>query len=242
MAKHDFHSELSRLVEQGARLAEGFLGSNHLLAIEPYQDWYTRALATVTHLLPDRLQEFQSLYCYGKRSRLDEESYTIKDYLEGLRSPPAGIDLESGGHIAAQKLFQQVFIVKSAESRLDDILSNVKRLLQADLFDSDLEAAQELLKNGYMRASGMIAGVVLEQHLKAVCDKHGIAISKKSPGISDYNDALKNASLVEVSQWRFIQHLGDIRNLCGHAKGREPTKDEADELIRGVAKIAKTLL
>jgi len=55
------------------------------------------------------------------------------------------------------------------------------------------------------------------------------------------NDALKNASVLEIAQWRFIQHLGDIRNLCDHHKGADPTKEQVDDLINGVAKIVKTV-
>jgi hypothetical protein len=34
--------------------------------------------------------------------------------------------------------------------------------------------------------------------------------------------------------------LGDIRNLCGHDKHREPTADEVEELIEGTERILKT--
>jgi hypothetical protein len=44
-----------------------------------------------------------------------------------------------------------------------------------------------------------------------------------------------------VPQWRFIQHLGDIRNLCDHAKEREPTKEEIEDLVAGTEKVLKTI-
>jgi len=42
-------------------------------------------------------------------------------------------------------------------------------------------------------------------------------------------------------QWRFIQHLADIRNLCDHSKADEPTAEQVDDLVKGVGKIIKTL-
>ena len=51
------------------------------------------------------------------------------------------------------------------------------------------------------------------------------------------NDALKDAGIYDVAQWRQIQRLGDIRNLCGHAATRDPTADEVQDLIDGVAKV-----
>jgi hypothetical protein len=119
-------------------------------------------------------------------------------------------------------------------------LADIRGVLQAHLFDSELDAARELLKNGFLRASGMIAGVVLESHLGEVASAHGVTIRRK-PTIANYNDALKNAGILDVPAWRSIQHLADIRNLCGHAAEREPTDVEVRELIDGVDKFVKTL-
>ena len=111
----------------------------------------------------------------------------------------------------------------------------------ADLFDSELEAASELAKNKFFRAAGAVAGVVLEKHLLQVCDNHAIAPTKKASTIGDLNDRLKSANVVDVPLWRFIQHLGDIRNLCDHSKAAEPTAAQVSDLLAGVAKITKTL-
>ena len=113
-------------------------------------------------------------------------------------------------------------------------------IVQADLFDSELEAARELLKNKFVRAAGMIAGVVLEKHLRQVCDDHKVSISKKNPGIGDFNEVLKANSVIDVPQWRHISMPGDIRNVCGHNKDKEPTVDQVNDLIEGVTKIIKT--
>ncbi len=73
-----------------------------------------------------------------------------------------------------------------------------------------------------------------------VCENHSIAISKKNPGISDLNNALKEASVVDTPQWRAVQFLADIRNLCDHNKKVEPSPEQIDDLIAGVNKIVKT--
>jgi hypothetical protein len=43
--------------------------------------------------------------------------------------------------------------------------NDIKVMVQAGLFDSDLDAAGELAKNKFTRAAGASAGVVLERHL-----------------------------------------------------------------------------
>ena len=86
-----------------------------------------------------------------------------------------------------------------------------------------------------------MAGVVLEGHLSAVCENHAIKIIKKNPCIGDYNDKLKADGIYDTPTWRTIQQLGDIRNLCGHKRDREPTKDEVEALISGVERVIKTV-
>ena len=109
------------------------------------------------------------------------------------------------------------------------------------MFDSELDAARELAKKGFLRAAGALAGVILERHLSQVADNHKVSSSKAHPTISDFNDMLKKANIYEVPEWRQIQRLGDLRNLCDHDKKREPSKEEIDELVAGVDKVTKTL-
>ncbi len=108
------------------------------------------------------------------------------------------------------------------------------------MFDPD-HAAEELAKKKFARASGAIAGVVLEKHLAQICENHQVKNSKKHPTISDLNELLKGADVIDVPQWRFIQHLTDIRNLCDHNKARDPTSDQVSDLLAGVRKLTKTL-
>ena len=86
-----------------------------------------------------------------------------------------------------------------------------------------------------------MAGVVLERHLKEVCGSHNVTIRKSNPQISDLNDALKSAAVIDTPQWRSIQHLGDLRNLCAHDKESEPTADQTNDLLAGVSKLTKTI-
>lgn len=117
----------------------------------------------------------------------------------------------------------------------------LRSLVQADLFDSELDAARELVKNGFFRAAGAVAGVVIEHHLAEVCRSRKVVLKAKNPTISTLNDALKDAEIIDVPTWRFIQRLGDLRNLCDHKKSVEPTKDDVIELIAGTEKITKTI-
>ena len=143
---------------------------------------------------------------------------------------------------AIPRFSQQLAILSAAEKRFDSSLFEIRQLVQADLFDSEVEAARELLKKKFARAAGAIVGVLLEKHLAQVCQDRAIKITKRNPTIGDLNELLKNANVVDTAQWRFVQHLGDLRNLCDHNKRLEPTEDQVGDLIDGIAKVMKTIL
>lgn len=206
-----------------------------------YQKWYTQSLPVVEQLLPDRYQEFQEYYRLERRKSIDAATYTISDYFAGITITRLGAEVFNSTNVFWSKFNAQIAILESAFTRLDSILVNIKAVLQAQLFDDELSTANELLKKSHLRAAGAVAGVVIERHLGQVAAAHSITMHKKEPTISDFNDALKKAGLFDVPNWRFVQRLGDIRNLCVHSKEREPTTDEVEELNRGAEKIIKTL-
>ncbi|MEW6667677.1 MAG: hypothetical protein AB1512_20910 [Thermodesulfobacteriota bacterium] len=210
-----------------------------------YQRWYSESRALVKQLMPERLAEFESLYMAdSRRKSLDATSYKIQDWMMGLRATPHSFTGEKPFDdfaAAVMKFFLQIDLLKSVEAHFESSLLEIRQIVQADLYDSEIEGSRDLLKKGFLRAAGVIAGVVLERHLYLVCANHMIAFRKKNPTISDYNDHLKENGAIDVPSWRYLQRLGDLRNLCGHNRGREPTKDEVAELIDGVGKILKTL-
>ena len=208
-----------------------------------YQSWYSEALALVKQVLPDRLNDFKSYYEFPRvRKNISFQNYMIRDYLQGLEITHGfNNEIVTDGRAAIPEFQQQLGIVKSAKLNLTSSLFNLTSILQADLFDSEIDSARALGKAGYMRAAGAICGVVIEKHLKQVCKNHNITIPKKRPTISDINQILKDNYLISISQWRFVQHLADIRNTCDHDTGKEPQKNEIDDLLSGTSKVLKTI-
>lgn len=241
------NAELEGLVREGNEILKALakdLNSNDddiSRLMLRYQPWFTRALPVVKQLLPDRYDEFVAYYNRDKRKCIDYETYTIRDYLLGLRVHVGGRPAFNVGHAMFSKLTQQVLVLASAGHRLNSALSDIRGLLLADLYDSELASALGLLKSKHLRAAGTVAGVVLESHLRDIVANRGLGCTKKNPALAEYNEALKGAEVVDVPNWRWIQRLADIRNLCCHAKDREPTQDEVTELIAGVEKCVKTL-
>ena len=210
---------------------------------EQYQTWYSEALALVKQVLPDRLNDFKTYYEFPRvRKNIRFQNYRIHDYLQGVRVT-RGLDDEivADGRAAVLAFEQQLNIVKSAKLNLTSSLYKLTSILQADVFDSELDSAHAIAKAGFMRAAGAICGVVIEKHLKQVCKTHNFTIGKKHPTISDLSQILKDNDSISIPQWRFVQHLADIRNICDHDRGKEPQKDEIDSLLSGTKKVLKTI-
>ena len=251
-----YEADLDRLLSEGHLLltamhAEQYpdelkkhLGEGHAAFVKKlpkfktdYQRWYSEAKVVVKQIIPDRLDDFVRHYeRHHGRKRMQWDNYTIEDYLQGL-SVGETVPMRAG----ISRMEQQQSILQSAKQRFKSSLFDIQQLLAADLFDSELSAARALAKNGFVRAAGAVAGVLLEKHLRQVCENHSIKVTKKNPSIGDLNNLLKEAGVIDTPRWRATQHLADIRNLCDHDKEREPTKDQVQDLMDGVEKALKTL-
>ena len=238
-AAYEFHRSDAFLESAREKLGDG--AEDYLTSLpdfkSTYQSWYSEAKALIQQVLPGRLDDFVSYYEVPKsRKTLTAASYRIADSLIGLRrSSVVGPD-------SAIALFdQQIAILESVQQRFKSSLFDMRQVVQADVFDSELDSAKGLVKSGFYRAAGAVAGVVMEKHLLEVCDSHGVSTGRKAKTISNMNEALKNATAIDTPRWRRNQHLGDLRNRCCHAKEREPTKQEAEDLVDGVEQLTKTL-
>lgn len=206
-----------------------------------YQHWYSESISLIRVIFPDRLDEFKKLYeKQSKRKDISLDNYVIEDALNGISLTRYGTTICQPSN-ALLKFQRQLAILYSLKKVFISSLFSLKTLLQADLFDNDIEAAETLNKNGYYRAAGAMCGVVIEQHLKDVCNNHNLKIIKANPGINDLNELLKSNNVYQISIFRKIQYLADIRNKCDHKKQEEPAKEEIKELINGTSWLIKNI-
>ena len=109
-------------------------------------------------------------------------------------------------------------------------LSSVKALVQAEVFDSELEQANELMSSGYCTAAAVIAGVVLETALRDLCDRNGIPHGK----LDKMNADLAKASVYNILNQKKITALAAIRNSAAHGKLNQFTNQDVDNMIKDV--------
>ena len=204
-----------------------------------YQRWYSKAIKIVEFLAPDRYVEFKSYYeIDNRRKSLSYGTYVIQDYIKNV--VPVGYDNFNTKQQALNNLYNQYTILAAVGQRIDNILADVQGALYIELQDLELETAIALLKVN-LRASGVIAGVVLEGYLSKVAEKHNLKSVKKKPTLSDFNELLKSNNIFDTSIWRKISYLADIRNICAHKSEQEPTKEQVQELIDGTNWVTKNV-
>ena len=210
-----------------------------------YQSWYTECISFISQVAPERLDEFCAQYDPPKATAKYSapiEKFGISQYLQGISvTDQHGEDVFDHHIIAMTRLSTQVTILQSMSRRLNSVLADIRGVVQADLFDSELAAARHLLSNGYERAAGAVAGVVLESHLQTVCANRSVKYRKRKPTINDLLRYLRENGAIDFRVERRIQALADVRNLCDHKRDRDPTSDEVSQLIDGVDNTIKTL-
>jgi hypothetical protein len=110
-------------------------------------------------------------------------------------------------------------------------LASLRTLVQAEVFDSELEQAKELLSSGYSTAAAITAGVVLETALRELCDKEGGIPHGK---LDKMNADLAKAGVYNKLVQKQITALADIRNSAAHGKPDEFTAQDVTNMIRDI--------
>ncbi|WP_437818235.1 hypothetical protein [Sorangium sp. So ce1078] len=116
-------------------------------------------------------------------------------------------------------------------------LMGIAELIHADLFSDMLSMAQYFIDDGYKDAAAVIAGSVLEEHLRKLCDKFGIPTvdaSGYNKKASLINAELKKAEAYSSTDNKAITAWLDIRNSAAHGKYESYELAQVRILIDGV--------
>lgn len=193
-----------------------------------YQHWYSAVKIILEKNQSSRVPEFENTYSPNKIKTKNDIG--IKQLI-ALR------------HVTKSEQFKlmdlinvQFDILAAVPSHLKFSIYDIELAVYEILMDDEIMATKHLLKNGFIRPAGSLAGVILERHLKNLLRKHTPPIKyKEKDTLAALNGLCKEEIIYDLVTWRKVEHLIDIRNLCTHDKEREPTKDEVAELINGVS-------
>lgn len=120
-------------------------------------------------------------------------------------------------------------------------LQRVEELIHADMFSDFLDRADYFLKGGYKDPAAVIAGSVLEEHLRKLCVKNNIPVIVTSPkGDQPKKADTMNADLArdetvysKIEQKAVTAWLA-LRNAAAHGEYSKYTEQEIVLMVRGI--------
>lgn len=125
-------------------------------------------------------------------------------------------------------------VVKAALMAWDNgYVFDLRQLAEAEVEASLIDQAEELLSKGYHLAAAVLAGAVLEQHLRSLCAKYNVSPlgpNGKPKTMEPLNQDLCRAGAYSTLQQKQITHLAGIRNEAAH--GNPVAADEAKRLVQ----------
>jgi hypothetical protein len=122
------------------------------------------------------------------------------------------------------------------------MFDDIRRLVRADVLDDFLSQAEELLASGFNEASVGLAGAVLEDTLRKLCDKHSIPYAQKT-AIDTLNISLAKAQVYALQVQKRITQIADLRNGVDHGRSLGTVKPaDAEDMLKWVRRFVTDYL
>jgi hypothetical protein len=124
-----------------------------------------------------------------------------------------------------------VGVLEAAQRDFEDgLLTEVRLLIRADLLDDFLSQAEELLTQGFHIAAASLAGAVLEDTLRKLCDKHSVSCAPKTK-IDSLNSDLAKAGVYDKLVQKEITAKADLRNSADHGHFDRVRKEDVEDML-----------
>jgi hypothetical protein len=121
------------------------------------------------------------------------------------------------------------------------LLFDVRSLVAADLLGDFMEQAETLLAAGYHVPAASLAGAVLEDAMRKLCEKHSINNPPKS-GIDALNAELARNGIYDKLIQKRITAIADVRNNADHGNFEKFTKEDVVDMVKWVGRFASDYL
>lgn len=130
-------------------------------------------------------------------------------------------------------------ILKAALSDYEHgYLFDVKQLIHAEVLDDLLDQAQVLLDAGYFGPAAVVAGTVLENALRRMCNGVPSITLPEKPKLDWMNAELAKAGTYNKLVQKQITAQADLRNKAAHGHWQEFTNADVDDMLRYVRRFA----
>jgi hypothetical protein len=156
---------------------------------------------------------------------------------------------ESPHALAVEKMENERFtfphiygVLKAAYCDYDDgFLTELKHLIRADLLDDFLGQAEILLDQGYNVPAASLAGAVLEDTLRKLCDINSITYPAKTK-IDSLNTELAKKNVYDKLIQKEVTAKADLRNNADHGKFSEVREADVKDMVRWIRRFVSERL
>lgn len=116
-----------------------------------------------------------------------------------------------------------------------EFLFDLRALVAAEVIGDFIDQAEVLVTEGYHVPAASLAGAVLEDTLRKMCEANGISIPERTK-IDRLNADLARAEVYNKLIQKRITALADIRNNADHGRFEEFTKSDVIDMVDWVRK------
>jgi len=201
---------------------------------ECYLSWFFTVSNCIKYLYPEKHNEF--INCYYNKSITDQRistNYKISNYLNNEQLSKISTINYYNEYKRINVVYNcfnfQKLIIKAIIDNFNSVSFNYEKETYMSFQEENIDSAQELFDNNFLRAAGALCGVIIEKHLKTKLlpfDENAFQLS-----LSPLNDKCKLNNLYSEIERKRISHMAGIRNLCDHKKPIDPTKQQIQTLI-----------
>lgn len=209
-------NKFNKLLEEGRKILrdygwDGEMYSRHPSIID-YFRWRTEALNLIKRVCGDDSEHYKQLLQIAE----DDEIKNISYYFASCYG-----------------------IVEAAKRDFDDdFLGDVKYLVRADLLDDFVSQSEILLQEGYHAPATSLAGAILEDTLRKLCDKNKISYPEKT-NIEVLNISLAKANIYDKLIQKEITAKADIRNNADHGHFDKVRHDDVADMIKWIRRFIR---
>jgi hypothetical protein len=113
-------------------------------------------------------------------------------------------------------------------------IQTFRERVHSDLFSDFLEMAEYLLEDEKLKdPAAVLAGSVLEEHLRKLCAKHSVSLPTK-PKLDTMNGDLKKQGVYGGIDQKQVTYWAGIRNSAAHGQYTDYTAVQVREMVQGI--------
>lgn len=112
------------------------------------------------------------------------------------------------------------------------LINSISDLVRAEMFGDLLEQADYLFSEGYDLPAAVIGRAILEEHLRKLCIREGVEVTKPRPTIDDFRKSLYDGKKLDKVQSTHVTSMATVGNAAAH--NQPVQKQDVERLLRDV--------